>query len=274
MFYDERLRALPTGGQILQVLQGALAQAGTGQVQACISARSAIGAIVTEVGGTLDTLSGKVTVAATIPNRVDQAMATLKSACFGAFTTDLIGVLAAVQGVPPAMIEAALAPEDVALVKGKHVIDGFAALVIDRRAKLRQLESDLASKVGKQWSLVRYFSDEEDADDVSVIVLRSADVKPPHALGGFLTLFLPQDAQARCSDLLARREVPPYGLDLNDEHHGYCWRSHHVRQFAEHLEKEAPSTSPRATATPAQMPSFAPPRPLPIKRPLRERLAY
>jgi len=274
MFYDERLHALPIGGQLVQALQAALAQAGTVQVPACMSARSAIGAVAIEVAGSLDALTGTVTVEASIPNRADQAMANVKSACFASFNVDLIGVMAKAAGVPPAMIEAALAPADVALVKGKHVVDGFSALLIDRRAKLRQLETELASKAGKQWDLLRFFSDEEDADDVSVIVLRAANVKPPNAIGSFLTLFLPKDAQPRCNDLLARREVPPYGHDLTDEHHSFCWRADHARQLAEHLQKEAPSSAARATPAASQLPSFAAPRPLPIKRPLRERLAY
>jgi hypothetical protein len=237
-----------------------------------MTARSALGAIAIEVGGTLDALTGKVTVDASVASRTDSALANVKSACFGAFGVDLIGVMAAAEGVTPAMIEGAMAPEDVALVKGKHVVDGFATLLIDRRAKLRQLEADLASKAGKQWGHLRYFSDEEDADDVSVIVLRGADVKPPHAIGSFLTGFLPADAKARCNDLLARTEVPPYGHDLIDEHHSFCWRADHTRRLAEHLAKET-ATAPRQASPATQMPSFAPPRPLPLKRPLRDYLS-
>jgi hypothetical protein len=272
MFYDPRLRALPLGGVLVQVLQAAVAQAGTAQGPACMTALTAVGAIKAEVAATLDQLTGTITVDASVPNRVDQAFANMKSACFGSFAVDVIGVMAMSQGVTPAMIEAALAPEDIALVKGKHVVDGFVALMLDRRAKMRQLESDLASKVGKQWVNLRYFSDEEDADDVSVIVLRAANIKPPHAIGSFLTGFLPADAKARCADLLARSEVPPYGHDLTDEHHGYCWRADHTRRLAEHLAGDA-ATAPRALTPAAQMPSFAAPRPLPLKRPLREYLS-
>lgn len=267
-FYDERLRALPMGGQISQLLQAAIAQAGTAQVAACTTARGSLSALAREVFGSHDPLTGTITVDASIPARVDDAMADLKSACFASFAADLIDVMAAAQGVPPATIEAALDPSDVALVKDRHVVDGFSALLIDRRAKLRQLEVDLASKAGRQWSHLRYFSDEEDADDVSVIVLRGANIDPPHAIGGFLTLFLPEEARSRCDDLLANREVPPYGHDLLDSHHSFCWRAHHTRQFGEELEQAA-ATAPRTAAPPSVAP-----RALPIKRPLREHLAY
>jgi hypothetical protein len=268
-FDDAGLRALPMGGQLVQVLQAALAQAGTGQVAACMTARGALGQIAIDVAGTLDALTGNITVAASIPARVDQALANVKTACFGSFTVDLIGVMAAAEAVPRATIEAAMTPEDVALVKNKHVVDGFAALLLDRRAKLRQLESDLAAKAGKQWAHLRFFSDEEDADDVSVIVLRGAKIDPPYAIGSFLTSFLPADVQPRCADLLARREVPPYGQDLTDAHHSFCWRAHHTRQLAEHLEDESPGSAARASAS--QLP---PPRRLPIKPRLRDRLAF
>jgi hypothetical protein len=67
--------------------------------------------------------------------------------------------------------------------------------------------------------------------------------------------------------MLARRELPPYGQDLTDDHHSTCWRAHHVRQLAEHEDK-------RASVASAPGPSIPKPRALPIPRPLRERLAY
>jgi hypothetical protein len=139
---------------------------------------------------------------------------------------------------------------------------------------MRTLESDLAAKAGKQWEHLRFFSDEEDADDVSVIVLRGAKIDPPYAIGGFLTAFLPADTQPRCQDLLDRRVVPPYGRDLTDEHHAFCWRAHHTRQLAERLEEDDRSAARTNAATEAQMPSFPPPRPLPVKPRLRDRLRY
>jgi hypothetical protein len=269
-FYDERLRALPMGGQLTQVLQAALAQAGTMQVPACMTARASLNMVVIDAASSLDALTGNLTVDASIPGRADQAIADVKTACFASFSVDLIGVMAAAENVPAATIEAAMAPDDVALVKGKHVIDGFSALLLDRRAKMRQLETDLASKVGKQWTNLRFFSDEEDADDVSVIVLRGAKIDPPYAIAGFLTGFLPADAQPRCADLLARREVPPYGQDLTDEHHSFCWRAHHTRQLAEQLDRDAHSSR----MANRQVPSFSTPRPLPLKGRLKDHLAF
>ena len=82
---------------------------------------------------------------------------------------------------------------------------------------------------------------------------------------------MPGDAPARCTDLLARREVPPYGADLSDEHHSTCWRAHHARQVAEHDARAAYRAPVQTTQ---KTPSIPAPRPLPIPRPLREHLAY
>jgi hypothetical protein len=265
-YRDEALRGLPLGGQLVQMFSVAFMQAGTSQVPACMTARMSLGNLAGEVAATVDPISGKLAIAPNLASRVDQTIAAVKAGCFASFDVDLIGVMAVASGTTPAAIEAVMQPSDIALVKGKNVIDGLSALVIDRRAQMRTLESELASKAGKQWSKLRYFSTEEDADDVSVYVLRGANIQP-EAIGPFLVSFLTGDGPARCADLLARRELPPYGEDLADDHHSTCWRAHHVRQLSEHDAKAAHVAK-------SPLPSVPMPRRLPIPRPLRERVAY
>ena len=265
-YRDAELRGLPLGGQLVQTLSAAFKQAGTTQEAPCMTARVNLGTLAGEVAATVDPITGKLAIAPNLAARVDQTMAAVKSACFASFSVDLIGVIAVMSGATPAEIEANMQPSDIALVKNKHVLDGFSALVIDRRAQMRTLESELASKAGKQWDKLRYFSTEEDADDVSVYVLRGAKIQPD-AIGPFFVSFLTGDGPARCADLLARRELPPYGHDLHDDHHSTCWRAHHVRQLSEHDEKSAQLAK-------SPLPSVPMPRRLPIPRPLRERVAY
>jgi hypothetical protein len=265
-YREAALRGLPMGGQLVQMLQAAIAQAGAMQAPACMTARMNLSALANEIAGTEDPLTGEIVVATNVPARVDQVMATLKSACFAGFDVDFIGVIAAATGATPATIEAQMTPSDIALVKGKHVVDGFSALVSDRRAQLRTLEAELASKAGKQWSKLRYFSTEEDADDVSVYVLEGANIQPD-AIGPYFVSFLPGDGPQRCTAMLARRELPPYGQNLTDDHHSTCWRAHHVRQLAERDDRSA-----HVARSP--LPSIEKPRRLPIPRPLRERVAY
>ncbi len=266
-FHDERLRALPMGGNFTSVLQAAIAQAGTTAVPACMQARANLSTIANGIAAQIDPITGEIPVAADTPTRVDQAMATLTSTCFPGATFGVIDVLAAMTGQTPAAIEASMQPSDVALIKNKPIVEGYSALVLDRRAKLRLLEADIMPRTGKPWSSLRYFSTEEDADDVSVTVLRAANVDPPHAIGDFFVSFLPTEGKARCNAMLANRTVPPYGADLLDEHHGTCWRAHHVRQFGESLERARTSDAPR-------VPSLVTHRPLPIPRPLRELVTY
>jgi hypothetical protein len=266
-FNDERLRALPMGGQIPNILQAAIAQAGTMQVPACMEARASVSAIARGIAGEMDPISGEISLAADVPARIDQAMATLATACLAGSSRDLIDVVAQMGGQTTEAIEASMPPADVALVKGKPIIEGFSAMLIDRRSKLRLIEADLMPSTGHAWSSLRYFSAEEDADDVSVSMLRAASVEPPHAIGDFLVTFLDANGQARCNDLLARRVVPHYGVDLLDEHHGYCWRAHHVRQLAESRERARAVDHARA-------PSVIEHRPLPIPRPVRDLVTY
>jgi hypothetical protein len=266
-FHDERLRALPMGGQLTSILQGAIALAGGMEVPACMQARANLSAIANGIAGQMDPISGEISVGANVPASVDQAMATLASACFAGDNRDLIDVVAELGGQTSDAVEASMQPADVALVQGKPVVAGFSALLIDRRARLREVEAELLQTTGYPWSALRYFSTEEDADDVSVSVLRAAHVEPPHAIGDFFVSFLDANGQTRCNDLLARRVVPPYGADLLDEHHGTCWRAHHVRQVSEAGERAR-------TRHHAGAPSLGTHRPLPIKRPLRDRLAF
>lgn len=266
-FHDEGLRALPMGGQLTSILQTAIAQAGAMQVPACMQARATLSAIANGIAGQMDSLSGEIFVGADVPSKVDQAMATLKTACFAGQSKDLLAVIAEASGQTTEAVEASMQPADVALIKGKPVVDGFSALLIDRRAKLRDVEAELLPRTGYPWSALRYFSTEEDADDVSVSVLRAANVEPPDAIGSYLVSFLGADGRTRCNELLARRVIPPYGADLLDEHHALCWRAHHVRQVSEAGERARHEHRTHA-------PSLITHRPLPIKRPLRDRLAF
>ena len=271
-FHDERLRALPMGGQLTTMLQAAIAQAGTTELPACVQARGALSAIGGAIVAQTDSISGEVPVAADVPARVDQGIQTLKSACFPVPGRDLVDVVAEMSGQTRAAVEASMTPQDLAHVKNQHIVDGYSALVMDRRAKLRELEAALPAETGHAWDSLRYFSYEEDADDVSVTVLGAAEVEPPHAIGDFFVSFLDADGKARCEDLLARGVTPPYGADLMDEHHATCWRASHARQFGEEVSaRESARTIPGAAT---RAPWIVKHRPLPIPRPLRDRIAY
>jgi len=128
-------------------------------------------------------------------------------------------------------------PEDKALVTGKHVIDAIRVLGEDRRAKMRAIEAKFVRDTGRPWSALRYFSTEEDADNTSVPVLRGAGLEPT-GLGDFLGAFLGA-TEAACRQVIASDNVPPYGTDLVDDHHGTCWRVYNIDAYAKHTAKRA-----------------------------------
>ena len=116
------------------------------------------------------------------------------------------------------------------VVPGGHLM---AALLGQRDANLRQIEAAFPDTAhGAPWTAVRYFSEEEDADDTSVPVLRAAGLDPAGLATFLQDVLLPPEGTAACKDLLASGAIPPYGIDLEDTHHATCWRVFHVRQLA------------------------------------------
>ncbi|MDQ3367292.1 MAG: hypothetical protein M3680_17860 [Myxococcota bacterium] len=265
-FADAALGGLPLGGQLDMVFDAARAEGRTLNPAACTATDARYAALRGDILASVDAVSGVITLdRGPLPARIAGTLAALRNECLAGFSQDFIAVVAALAGTTVEAIEAELTAEDRALVKGKHVIDGIAALARDRRAKLRALEVEFEAATDRPWSALRYFSYEEDADDVSVPVLRGAGFTPD-ALGPFLVSLLPPAAVTRCHALLDERKVPPYGPDLVDEHHATCWRAHHIRQVAESTGKRAAQRAPQLEVT-------APAR-LPIPRRLSDRLAY
>ncbi len=265
-FTDTALGGLPLGGQLEIAFDAARAQGMALNPAACTASDARYAALRSDILTSVDAISGAITLdGGQLPARVAGTLAAIRNECLAGFTRDFIEVVAALTGGTVEAIEAGLTAEDKALVKGKHVMDGIAALALDRRAKMRALEVEFETTTGRPWSALRYFSYEEDADDVSVPVLRAAQFDPS-ALGPFLVSLLAPAAVTRCHALLDERTVPPYGVDLLDEHHSICWRAHHIRQVAESTGKRASRPVPHVeVASPAR---------LPIPRRLSDRLAY
>lgn len=116
--------------------------------------------------------------------------------------------------------------------------DGITALQIlagDRREKLRAQAAAFQREVGKPFTAARYFSIEEEADDVSTRVSQKAKFAAP---GVSLLMHRAMTNAAPCDDALAKKTVP-YGVRLDDPHHGTCWRIAHAHQLAESSDASA-----------------------------------
>lgn len=195
-----------------------------------------------------------------VPARVQQTLSALRTQCVPGLQATFYQVVAALSGgaVTPEMVAAAMPAADRALVDGKHVLDGLAALVASRRAAMRAAEAQLATETGRPWSALRFFSYEEDADDVTVPVLRAAGFTPT-GNGEFLTFALAPAVRARCTAELDAGRVPPYGIDLTDEHHATCWRAYHIDAIADRGERALrahrlrPARAPQAEPAPLRL---------------------
>jgi hypothetical protein len=241
---DTTLGGLPTGGDLLRVLSAVIQEGLAANATACEPAVDEVQARLGELAPVTDPLSGAVATPDGFTARATTALARMRDECLPNFTKTFVEVVAGIAGVPPEQIDAMLSAEDKALIAGLHVVDAVAALAADRRAKMIALEDNFAATTGQPWSALRYFSIEEDADDVSVPVLRGADLDPA-GLGTFLAVLLPK--RAACEAVIAAGDVPPYGVDLVDDHHATCFRIYHIGAFADATARLRPPALPPAT---------------------------
>ncbi len=266
-FDDIELGGLPLGGELTQIFDMVAASGFAQNQAACANAVQLIDGLRNDIRGSIDTLDTSLNIdLGAVPPRVSAALDALKNECLANFTKSFVEVVAAISGQTPEAIDAALSPHDRELVKGKHIVDAISALALDRRATMRAAEEQFTMQTGRPWTALRYFSIEEDADDVSVDVLRGAELDPA-GQGMFLLTAIPND-RARCEQLIASGEVPPYGVDLSDEHHATCWRVHHIDQLASaRMGATGARVAPQATGVTA-------PKRLPLPRRLRDRISH
>jgi hypothetical protein len=267
----EELGGMPRGGRLAQLFKLALSHGTQLDPARCANTVSLIDRFEADLSAATDRVSGALQLdLATLPARVQQILDAMRLECLAGFTPDAVDLLAELGGTTRDQVLSSLTEHDRTLVVGQHVVDGISALVRDRRAAMRAAESELATRTGRPWSALRFFSIEEDADDVSLAVLRAGGLAPD-AVRSFFLAVLPSAARTTCAAALDAGTVPPYGLDLLDDHHGTCWRAYHVHALAE-------TTAPvrRTLAPGVSSPESAPAAPpaLPIPPPLSDLLVY
>ncbi|HEY5927694.1 MAG TPA: M48 family metalloprotease [Kofleriaceae bacterium] len=197
--------------------------------------------------------------ATTLSSRINEALGRLREDCMPGSSLTFVDAFADLVNAPPQEIAESLTASDLQLVSNKHVVDALSALTRDRRNKMRALEASLPQ--GRPWSAARYFSEEEDADDTAVMVLRAAGRNAESYAAAALTSVAKRGAEAaaRCQTILDAGEVPPYGVDLLDTHHASCWRAYHALQIAR-LKPQA-AARPPATEVVRARPLVGLPRP-------------
>jgi hypothetical protein len=110
-----------------------------------------------------------------------------------------------------------------------NVVHGIRAIT-ERRYEVMRLIPEVAP-------FVRYYSEEEAADDRSVRVLHDLGLESD-AIGSFTRkLALTAAEQDECRALIEGGTVPPYG-ELSDPHHAPCWRAFHAGAMKEHINRQ------------------------------------
>jgi hypothetical protein len=262
---NAELRGLPVGGDLGRVFRTVFATGLQQNPTGCAHSRDLFAQIVADLDAATDLVSGAPHLDAGMGPRITAALAAMRTECLPGFSKTFVQVVAELAGATPAQIDAQLTPEDRALIAGKHVVDAIAALGNDRRATMRTIEAAFQTQLGQPWSMLRYYSTEEAADDVTVPVLRKAGLDPAGLGTFFLDVLLPRTMSDACQAALATGAVPAYGVDLTDMHHATCWRVYHLDALA------ADTTKPGAHRAQAQPITAQPPR-LPML-PAREHFA-
>lgn len=270
-YTSERLDGLPLGGQLGLVFDMVIRPKAS--EPDCAEPVAAFDQLVADLEATYDPIAGTIAPDDDVADRVFWVLADLRDLCLPDLEQDLIGVIAELGGVSPDEIRAALAPEDLELVDGLHLVDGAAALAWDRRRRMRESEAAFAEAAGAPWSALRFYSHEEAADDATIPVLNEIELDPA-GLADFLLEVLGPDTRAGCQELIDYGETPPYGADLTDDHHATCWRADHVIQLAASGKLFAPIDDPGQELRLAPPAAPRAPRPRLIPRRLSDLLVY
>jgi hypothetical protein len=226
------LGGFPSGGELYGLFVFGFNNARAQNPNGCDQSANAFNVLTQDIGKG-DPLDGSLTMPqGTLASRAGGALSDLQAGCFASFNYGFVQVLAAHRNVSASQAEASLSAEERAIVASKPFFVALVDLIGARRAAMRNVEAAFTGATGAAWSQLRYFSAEEDADDVSVPVLRAAGLDPAGMAEFLFAGGLDDVGRERCGELLALGTTPPYGVNLLADHHATCWRIAHVEQYA------------------------------------------
>ena len=155
------------------------------------------------------------------------------SRCVSDIKPDLAALLAAQYGADVSVIRASMEkdPDREAELFNEqpNLVESLRAVTKKHFAKIQELErtNDL--------SLLRVYTHEEQADDVSVKIMLALK-QNPYNNAKFLIGILSEAERKACMTKIRQQSVPNYGL-LSDPHHSTCYRIYHSREFIRFLSK-------------------------------------
>ena len=136
--------------------------------------------------------------------------------------------LLAAQGNAPAAIDVILPDLDEAdksadaAVTSPKTVEHFFALAKARRAAM----AAIVESKDVPFESLRFFSEEEEADDASVRIVTHLGGKVEMLLNPYSPTY-----RSECKALLAAGRAPEYG-GFADAHHALCWRYQHINDLA------------------------------------------
>jgi hypothetical protein len=130
-----------------------------------------------------------------------------------------------------------LTPAELATLDPMRAFDALLSITFTRRAAMRAVEASIESATGRPFSAVRFYSQEEEADDVSAHLTRKHNLAE-QGVSGFLFAAMEMAGEATlCTDALAANKPLSYGRYLIDDHHADCWRVAHARTVSAGTER-------------------------------------
>jgi len=239
---------MPLSGALFNILVRAIDYGLRTNPSACERSSDFFNSFESGVKFATDPLSGEIWPAPYFSDDVANLYTSLRDECLAGVTTGFVEFVAELTGFTVEDVHAWLTDEDRALVSNVHVIDAIVRLGEDRRAKMRAIEAAFAHDVGRPWTALRYFSTEEDADDVSVSVMRTAGLDPTGLVSALEGSF--DGHLGACRKIIDEGGVPAYGADLVDAHHAPCFRIYHTEAYAgESLNRAHVVPSPSVVAS-------------------------
>lgn len=230
-FSDTGLANLPYGGY-LQSLFTYYFQHVDATLPACAPQITALGDAMAEVKMSLWDQSLNLTPANTA--KCEEKIAALQT-CTTSDTITFAEFRATLSSSWAPYLAMELTAAELAQVDSMRAFDALLSLAFTRRAAMRSLEASIESATGRPFSAVRFYSMEEEADDVSARLTKKHGLAE-QGVSGFLFAAM-ADEKPKCEAALTAATPPPYGRYLIDDHHADCWRVWHARRVSSGTER-------------------------------------
>lgn len=244
------LRDLPFGGDFDVVFSTAL----QAQPNICVAQVTAYNTLRTEIqGSSTGVIDEDLVISAATSTRIRTTLDALASCMRQQGSKPSIRQLFANDPEWTSWLQSVVAANEQWLLDDDDALIAAMILIDDRRTQMRAMKQGFERDLGASWASARFFSTEEEADDVSVRLGKAHKLAAPGV--SMLMRRVMGSGAAACDQAIAAQRAP-YGVRLDDPHHGDCWRVAHAQQLA----SEADTSSARRVSAPVAREPWTPTR--------------